>query len=76
MRSSSAPSSRLWHEFSGQSDPFFSTGQRREAWPVFRYLSNHHRKALIMKLFNRYGFEVLLSLYVLAHIVLALIICQ
>jgi len=29
-----------------------------------------------MKLFNRYGFEVLLSLYVLAHIVLALIICQ
>ena len=34
--------------FSGQRDPFFSTGQRREVWPVFRYLSNHNRKALLM----------------------------
>jgi len=34
--------------FSGQPDPFFSTGHRREVWPVFRYLSNHNRKALIM----------------------------
>lgn len=27
---------------------FFSTGQQREGWPLFRFLSNHHRKASIM----------------------------